>query len=92
MDVEVASVLLGNLENGCERTGALKMDEGVKGERPPDQAKLGVSTVKFGSRGDLVLWSCADHRHVPYHLGAHHVRTVLCGGEIAWTDEAEPAE
>jgi imidazolonepropionase len=48
--------------------------------------------VACGGRADLVVWSCADYRHVPYHLGANHVRTVLCGGEIAWNDEAAAAD
>ncbi|HEY3352028.1 MAG TPA: amidohydrolase family protein, partial [Polyangia bacterium] len=48
--------------------------------------------VAPGARADLVVWSCDDYRHVPYHLGANHVRTVLCGGAIAWTDEGRAAD
>jgi imidazolonepropionase len=37
-----------------------------------------------GSRADLVLWGCDDYRHVPYHVGGNHVRTVVIGGEVAF--------
>ena len=37
-----------------------------------------------GSCADLVLWGCDDYRHVPYHLGANHVRTVVIAGEVAF--------
>lgn len=37
-----------------------------------------------GSRADLVLWGCDDFRHVPYHLGVNHVRTVVVAGEVAF--------
>ncbi|MBI5478290.1 MAG: imidazolonepropionase [Deltaproteobacteria bacterium] len=37
-----------------------------------------------GSRADLVLWGCDDYRHVPYHFGVNHVRTVVISGEVAF--------
>ena len=37
-----------------------------------------------GSRADLVLWGCDDYRHVAYHFGVNHVRTVVIAGEVAF--------
>lgn len=37
-----------------------------------------------GSRGDVVLWSVADHREVPQHFGVPLVRTVVRAGRIVW--------
>jgi imidazolonepropionase len=45
----------------------------------PDAGRL-----EPGSRADLVLWGCDDYRHVPYHLGVNHVRTVVIAGEVAF--------
>jgi len=39
--------------------------------------------LRTGLRADLVLFSCADAAHLPYHGGVEHARLVVHGGEVA---------
>src|SRR5207253_8550450 len=36
--------------------------------------------LRTGLRADLVLFSCADAAHLPYHAGVEHARVVVHGG------------
>lgn len=36
-----------------------------------------------GGPADLVVFDCAHHAAVPYHLGGNHVRTVIKAGRVA---------
>lgn len=45
----------------------------------------GSGTVSAGGPADLVLWSVADYREIPYHFGVSRVRTVWVGGEERWS-------
>jgi imidazolonepropionase len=38
--------------------------------------------LRPGLRADLVLFSCADAAHLPYHAGVEHAQVVIHGGEI----------
>ncbi|WP_163864438.1 imidazolonepropionase [Myxococcus eversor] len=38
--------------------------------------------LAVGDAGDLVLFSCASFRHLPYHLGVGHARTVVKAGRV----------
>jgi imidazolonepropionase len=38
--------------------------------------------LRTGLRADLVLFSCADAAHLPYHAGVEHARVVIHDGEI----------
>ncbi len=35
-----------------------------------------------GDPGDLVVFSCASYRHLPYHLGVGHARVVVKAGRV----------
>jgi imidazolonepropionase len=37
-----------------------------------------------GDAADLVIFSCESHRHLPYHLGISHARTVLKAGRVVF--------
>jgi imidazolonepropionase len=43
----------------------------------PSQGRLAVGDV-----ADVVIFSCSNYRHLPYHLGVNHARTVLKGGRV----------
>ncbi|ADO72506.1 imidazolonepropionase [Stigmatella aurantiaca] len=43
----------------------------------PSHGRLAV-----GDKADLVIFSCSNHQHVPYHLGVNHARTVLKSGRV----------
>ncbi|MFY1830319.1 imidazolonepropionase [Myxococcus fulvus] len=43
--------------------------------------------LAVGDAGDLVLFSCASFRHLPYHLGIGHARTVVKGGRVVVQQE-----
>jgi imidazolonepropionase len=49
----------------------------------PDAGRLAP-----GDPADLVLFSCEDVSHLPYHLGINHVRMVVKAGEVV--HQAEP--
>jgi imidazolonepropionase len=38
--------------------------------------------IVVGGPADLVVFSCASYRHLPYHLGVNHVRTVIKSGRV----------
>ncbi|MCP3103517.1 imidazolonepropionase [Myxococcus sp. K15C18031901] len=38
--------------------------------------------LAVGDAGDLVTFSCASYRHLPYHLGIGHARTVVKAGRV----------
>jgi imidazolonepropionase len=38
--------------------------------------------LRTGLRADLVLFSCTDAAHLPYHAGVEHARVVVHGGEV----------
>jgi imidazolonepropionase len=39
-------------------------------------------SLQAGLRADLVLFSCADAEHLPYHAGVEHAQAVIRGGKI----------
>jgi imidazolonepropionase len=43
----------------------------------PSHGRLAVGDV-----ADLIIFSCSNYRHLPYHLGVNHSRTVLKGGRV----------
>lgn len=43
----------------------------------PSHGRLAV-----GDAADLIVFSCSNYRHLPYHLGVNHARTVLKGGRV----------
>lgn len=43
--------------------------------------------LAVGDAGDLVLFSCASYRHLPYHLGVGHARTVVKSGRVVLRQE-----
>lgn len=43
----------------------------------PSHGRLAVGDV-----ADLVIFSCTNYRHLPYHLGVNHSRTVLKSGRV----------
>jgi imidazolonepropionase len=43
----------------------------------PSHGRLAV-----GDKADLVIYSCSNHQHLPYHLGVNHARLVLKGGRV----------
>jgi imidazolonepropionase len=47
--------------------------------RLPGHGRLAV-----GDAADLVVFDCGSYRHLPYHLGISHARTVLKAGQVAY--------
>jgi imidazolonepropionase len=48
-------------------------------------AALGLSdrgVIEAGKRADLVLFSCSDGAHLPYHAGVEHAAVVVAGGVV----------
>jgi len=45
--------------------------------------------LAVGDPGDLVAFSCASYRHLPYHLGIGHARTVVKAGRIVARQELD---
>lgn len=46
---------------------------------------LGLSTngrLALGDAADVVVFGCSTYRHLPYHLGVNHARTVLKAGRV----------
>lgn len=43
----------------------------------PSQGRLAV-----GDKADVVIYSCSNHQHLPYHLGVNHARSVLKSGRV----------
>lgn len=43
----------------------------------PSHGRLAVGDV-----ADLVIFSCSNYRHLPYHLGVNHAHTVLKAGRV----------
>ncbi|SES73058.1 imidazolonepropionase [Stigmatella erecta] len=43
----------------------------------PSRGRLAV-----GDPADVVIYSCSNHQHLPYHLGVNHARTVLKAGRV----------
>jgi imidazolonepropionase len=64
----------------------------------PDEALRGVTchaaravgreevagTLAPGRPADLVVFDVPSHRHLPYHFGVNHARTVIKGGRVVW--------
>jgi len=51
---------------------------------------LGLQThgrLSVGAPGDLVVFSCASYRHLPYHLGVGHARVVVKTGRVVVRQE-----
>ncbi|MFP2926245.1 imidazolonepropionase [Pyxidicoccus sp. 3LG] len=51
---------------------------------------LGLQThgrLAEGDPGDLVVFSCASYRHLPYHLGVGHARVVVKAGRVVVRQE-----
>ncbi|MBF5044171.1 imidazolonepropionase [Aggregicoccus sp. 17bor-14] len=42
----------------------------------------GAGRLAPGDPADLVLFGCESYRHLPYHLGINHARTVLKAGRV----------
>ena len=53
----------------------------------PSHGRLAVGDV-----ADLVIFSCTNYRHLPYHLGVNHARLVLKGGRVVIRDGAMQCE
>ena len=47
-----------------------------------------AGTLAVGRPADLVVFDVPSHRHLPYHFGVNHARTVVKGGRVVW--EAPP--
>ncbi|MCE9673547.1 imidazolonepropionase [Myxococcus stipitatus] len=45
--------------------------------------------LAVGDPGDLVSFSCASYRHLPYHLGIGHARTVVKAGRVVARQELD---
>lgn len=43
--------------------------------------------LAVGDPGDLVVYSCASYRHLPYHLGVGHARVVVKTGRVVVRQE-----
>ncbi len=46
---------------------------------------LGLNTngrLALGDAADVVVFTCSTYRHLPYHLGVNHARTVLKAGRV----------
>jgi imidazolonepropionase len=46
---------------------------------------LGLNThgrLALGDSADVVVFGCSTYRHLPYHLGVNHARTVLKAGRV----------
>lgn len=46
---------------------------------------LGLSSkgrLALGDAADVVVFTCSTYRHLPYHLGVNHARTVLKAGRV----------
>jgi len=41
-----------------------------------------VGLLELGGPADLVVFSCASFRHLPYHLGINHARVVIQAGSV----------
>ncbi|KFE69453.1 imidazolonepropionase [Hyalangium minutum] len=53
----------------------------------PSHGRLAVGDV-----ADLVIFSCTNYRHLPYHLGVNHARAVLKYGRLLVRDGAALCE
>ncbi|MFL5350031.1 MAG: imidazolonepropionase [Hyalangium sp.] len=53
----------------------------------PSHGRLAVGDV-----ADVVIFSCSNYRHLPYHLGVNHARTVLKGGRVVIRDGVSHCE
>ncbi|WP_224360928.1 imidazolonepropionase [Hyalangium versicolor] len=56
---------------------------------------LGLSShgrLAVGDIADMVIFSCTNYRHLPYHLGVNHARTVLKGGRVVIRDGVSHCE
>jgi imidazolonepropionase len=52
---------------------------------------LGLNTngrLALGDSADLVVFSTSTYRHLPYHLGVNHARTVVKRGRVVVRDNA----
>jgi imidazolonepropionase len=54
----------------CTRGGALALGLSDRG------------LIEAGKRADLVLFSCSDGAHLPYHAGVEHAAVVVAGGVV----------
>ena len=50
------------------------------------RAELG--RLEVGGPADLVIFGCASYRHLPYHLGVNHARTVIRAGRVVSRSQA----
>jgi imidazolonepropionase len=41
-----------------------------------------LGTLEVGKRADIVVWGVPNYRHLPYHFGINHAKTVIKGGKI----------
>lgn len=53
----------------------------------PSHGRLAVGDV-----ADVTIFSCSNYRHLPYHLGVKHARTVLKGGRVVIRDGVSHCE
>lgn len=54
---------------------------------------LGLSdrgVLAEGGRADMVVFNTGSYRHLPYHLGVNHARTVIRGGKVVWDGAPAP--
>jgi len=43
--------------------------------------------IAVGDPANLVIFSCSNYRHLPYHLGINHARIVIKGGHVVIEQE-----
>jgi imidazolonepropionase len=63
---------------GMTRGAALALRQGDAGK------------LTLGGPADLVVFSCASHRHLPYHLGVPHARVVIKAGKPVFRTDLAP--
>jgi len=44
-----------------------------------------VGSLEPGMNADIVIWNADNHKQIPYHYGVNNVRTVIKGGEVAYS-------
>ncbi|MCG8606370.1 imidazolonepropionase [bacterium] len=43
-----------------------------------------LGTLEVGKRADIVIWGVPNYKHLSYHFGINHAKTVIKDGKIVW--------